>query len=246
MPTYRIAICTYNLKTTSEIEHLIKTICKNNNLYYNCEPYDTSKSLLSAIQQGNRYDFIYQEIEMPDLNGIETAKILRNLGQTSFLFLLSAYEQDFRSLFSVQPLAFLDIPIDEKIFFESFHNAIKQLHNSPDSFAFNFNKSIFRLPLNKIIYFESQLHSIYIHTTEHKFYMFYGKLDDVEKQLCGKSNCFLRTHKSYLVNYLHIQCLNKTNVLLDNNTVLPISPSRRITVNQLSLALSNLENENLL
>ena len=47
-----------------------------------------------------------------------------------------------------------------------------------------------------------------------------GKLDRIEEDLNNEE--FIRIHKSYLVNYRHIQMISNYQVVLDENHILPI------------------------
>ena len=47
-----------------------------------------------------------------------------------------------------------------------------------------------------------------------------GKLDRVEADLNNEE--FIRIHKSYLVNYCHMQGLSNYQVVLDNMQILPV------------------------
>ena len=51
--------------------------------------------------------------------------------------------------------------------------------------------------------------------TKNEDYTFYGKLDQVERELDGKD--FIRTHQSYLVNARKIKGVEKDSVELKNN-----------------------------
>ena len=57
-----------------------------------------------------------------------------------------------------------------------------------------------------------------------KCYQFYASIGKLERELTPKG--FLRVHKSFLVNVMHIQKYQCQSVLLDNGTVLNASPAR--------------------
>ena len=51
-----------------------------------------------------------------------------------------------------------------------------------------------------------------IYFRDNSFEHFYGKLNDVEKELTNSRQYFLRTHQSFLVNYDYIKKMNFFNV----------------------------------
>jgi DNA-binding LytR/AlgR family response regulator len=74
---------------------------------------------------------------------------------------------------------------------------------------------------------ESVLRKIVINTPTRQC-TFYGGLTAEEEKLSKYD--FIRIHKGYLVNMAHIQRINKTNVVLKNGQVLPLSEHRFKTV----------------
>ena len=56
---------------------------------------------------------------------------------------------------------------------------------------------------------------------------FYGKLNNIEKQLVDSKIPFLRIHQSYLVNYRFICKISFSHVTLRDGTVLQISEDRQ-------------------
>ena len=61
---------------------------------------------------------------------------------------------------------------------------------------------------------------------------FYGKLNNIEKQLVDSKIPFLRIHQSYLVNPHGICRYHPDRVEMENNAVLPISEARQREVKQ--------------
>ena len=83
------------------------------------------------------------------------------------------------------------------------------------------------LPLNDILYFESNKRVLIVHT-KGEDYSFYGKLDDIEDSL--KNDNFIRIHQSFLVNAFKINSVSKTEVTLKNGDILPVSKSKASAV----------------
>jgi hypothetical protein len=66
-----------------------------------------------------------------------------------------------------------------------------------------------RIPLNRVIYFESEKRKIIAHLLTEDI-SFYAKLDEVEKLIEGKG--FVRCHKSYMVNQSMIDSVSRTEI----------------------------------
>ena len=88
----------------------------------------------------------------------------------------------------------------------------KRIGETEVFYQFTFNKEIKKVPLKDIVYFESRNRMVYIYFRDNSFEHFYGKLNDVEKELTNSRQYFLRTHQSFLVNYDYIKKMNFFNV----------------------------------
>lgn len=143
---------------------------------------------------------------------------------------------------------FVRKPIDERIFHEFFMAAYVRIGERSGYFPFTYNKAVRKIPLNRIYYFESQNRIVHIHTlkngsavsddTENKFY---GKMNDVERQLSERNGNFIRIHQSYLVNFDYIKSMNFDRVCMSDGTVLQISEDRQKAVRTLFCTMAGME-----
>lgn len=223
-----IAVCDGSRTITNHLEKLIASASQNLSINVNCNVFSDSVSLLKNIRIGNMYDLIFLDTEMPGMNGIETAKVLRTMGLSVLIIYMSSHENHIKDLIATEPIYFLSKPIEVSEFAYAFAFAVKRLTEKPLNFTFMYKKEYFKLPLNDIQYFESSNRLIHIHTANDSAF-FYGKLNDIEAQLALTHRHFLRVHQSYLVNFDYIYTLNYQNVILLDGQTLPISHEKRKT-----------------
>jgi CheY-like chemotaxis protein len=69
---------------------LIKSILNKNNI--KCEMVSNGKSAIEKIRNNN-FDLILMDIQMPEMNGVECTKIMRNEGIKAKIFALTGYSQ---------------------------------------------------------------------------------------------------------------------------------------------------------
>lgn len=106
---------------------------------------------------------------------------------------------------------------------------IDQLFNGFKYFGnlliFDTRQLLYIIPIEEIVYFQSDLKYVNIICRNGENICVYKKLDVVEKAL---STVFLRIHKSYIVNKTCIDKIDKANriVILKNGEELPISNSQ--------------------
>lgn len=226
-----IAICDDDTIIVSKIEKLVLDIAVKNAIEVEVEAYYNGNSLLNDVRKGFQYDLIYLDIEMQDLNGISLARKIRENDTDLILIYVSNYDNYLRELFEVDTYRFLSKPIDEEVFEKYFLGAVKQTQRNTVYYSYRFNRTVYKVRVNDIMYFESSKRSITIYLKEDSVPSFYGKLNDVEQYLKKSKIQFLRIHQSYLVNYTYIKGFKMTNVELTDGQVLQISEDRQKVIN---------------
>lgn len=190
--------------------------------------YDSGEALLSAIQQGLTVDVLFLDIMMAGMDGMETARRLRQMGSGClivFLTSISAYMQEgyevkaFRYLMKDQ----MDTHLKRVM------EACRQELSAPAWFTFTCEHENRSLPLSDILYLESDKRLIYLHTLSDT-YRFYEKLEHLEAQLAGKG--FLRCHRSFLVREACVAGWKGQKLWLKNGTELPVSRTYEKEVNR--------------
>ena len=205
-------------------------------------------TIVESIRQGACYDLIYLDIEMPMVNGISAAELIRQMEVPALFIYVSSHENYAVEMSVTEPFRFVRKPIDERIFHEFFMAAYVRIGERSGYFPFTYNKAVRKIPLNRIYYFESQNRIVHIHTlkngsavsddTENKFY---GKMNDVERQLSERNGNFIRIHQSYLVNFDYIKSMNFDRVCMSDGTVLQISEDRQKAVRTLFCTMAGME-----
>jgi DNA-binding LytR/AlgR family response regulator len=79
---------------------------------------------------------------------------------------------------------------------------------------------MYRAPLSNILYFESYGRKVRI-VRNGGSSEFYGRLSDIASKYSEKG--FIQIHKSYVVNLHYIKSVNRTQCVLSDNTVIPVS-----------------------
>lgn len=219
----KIAICDDNIPVTTEIESMLCAISRQDYINMDIDVYFDGESLYRNIEQGDNYELIYLDIEMENMNGIQTAQFIRSRNIPSLLIYISAYDTYFEQLFEVEPFRFMSKPIDFNKFYSYFQAAYKKLRCNSQFFTFAFHQKYTKIPVSEIIYLESRGRDILIHTTS-VIHRFLGKLDQIEVYTNEHKWDFIRIHKSYLINPYHLISLTLSDVRLSNGCSLRVSP----------------------
>lgn len=246
-----IAICDDDVAITATIEEILYKIAKEQGIKISCSVFFDGFTLVEDIRQGTYYDLIYLDIEMRKVNGISAAELIRGMEIPALIVYVSSYEKYLKELFNTEPFRFLSKPIDGNRFRSVFMDAYKRIRQKSEYFSFTYNKEFIKVPLGRIYYFESCNRVIYIHAvrnsraenteSDEMEYRFYGKMNDVEKQLSDSNVRFIRIHQSYLVNFDYIKSMNFTNVTMSDGAMLQISEDKQKKVRSQFCAMAGME-----
>lgn len=82
-----------------------------------------------------------------------------------------------------------------------------------------------QIEIKDIMYLEAQSRQLEVKTRSGKSYMVYGKISEQEE--LEKTHSFIRAHRSYLVNPRYIAKIDKNQILLADDSKIPISRTKR-------------------
>ncbi|WP_077213626.1 LytR/AlgR family response regulator transcription factor [Bacillus dakarensis] len=156
-------------------------------------------------------DAVFLDIEMPRLNGLETAKSLMELKKVPKIVFATAYPQFGAEAFRYQAVDYLLKPFDEDQLSETVHRLNNLLLGvsfektaSSGKLAIEEDGEIYYLDPNEIIYLSREEKVTKIVTTD-KEYEVKTSLKDFEAKLHHYH--FFRIHKSYLVHLDYVKRL---------------------------------------
>ncbi len=74
----KIAVCDDDIAFTGTTQTFLDQIAKEQHLELEVSIFLSGKSLVQEYQEINHFDLIFLDIEMNGMDGIETAKLIRN------------------------------------------------------------------------------------------------------------------------------------------------------------------------
>jgi Response regulator of the LytR/AlgR family len=231
----RIAICDDDSKFTGELETLVIKESRKLGIRAETEVFSDGKTLLKSIQSGEHYELIFIDIEMEQVDGITAARKIREIDRTVLLIYVSGYDKYLQELFEVEAFRYLSKPLDYEKFARYYRDSYNRINEIEVFYQFTFNKEIRKVPVKDIVYFESNNRIVNIHFKDGTYEYFYGKLNNVEKELAASRQYFLRIHQSFLVNYDYVKKMNFFNMtisFMNKELDLKISEDRQKDVRQ--------------
>lgn len=229
MLMFRIAICDDEKKICEQLETFIAQYCEERQMEVFIKVYENGESLYDALDRNIIFDLIFLDIELYHINGIEIGQLVRDklhnvLMQIVYISSKQGYAMD---LFAVRPLNFLLKPLAYEQIAHCIDQTLELVKLPVAYFTYRIGKEVKRVPLSNILYFESNNRKVTVAKINGRD-SFYGKLNSICQEVEDRG--FLAIHKSYLVNYLHIESCRSTDVTMDNGEILPISRARQKAV----------------
>lgn len=171
----------------------------------------------------NDVDILFLDIELDNVNGIELANEYRKLGyEDTYIVFISAHDNYVYDTFGTKPIDFIRKgQIDNDL-----EKCVKLIEREKKRKEMQIIIEGHKINLVNIFYIESQGNKAFYRGINNKEILERRiKLSDVEIEL-EKYN-FLRCHKSYIINIIHISMLYTDSVILKDNTEISISRSCR-------------------
>lgn len=216
-----IVICDDEKELRDDLKALlIKYSKKYSEFTFNVSEYGSGEELLSRTEP---IDILFMDIEMEGINGIETAKRIKEESNGTILIFVTSFSRYAPETFRVGAFQLLLKPVGEKEFTEDMNRALIQYKRYHKQFVVKYKGNEIVLKYKDIIYLDFVDRHVVVHTVAGDYPMV-CKLSDVEEDVC--LNGFVRIHQGYLVNMKYIRRIGLADVELKNGTLLPLSKSR--------------------
>lgn len=209
----RIAICDDDSFFRSQIRRCL--------LQYDSGLELTEFSSGTALCESDaEFDVIFLDFEMPDLNGMDTARRLRSAGRTDYIIFLTAHTEMIFEAFYVRAFRFLQKPLQLPEMAEALRAVQAEIAEN-SVLMVSVGGSILRLHSREILYLEAYGDGVFIYHVQGDVYDVHEPLKAVAERLSAAE--FFRIHKSYLVSLRYVQAVRGGNVLMDDQTELPLA-----------------------
>ena len=223
----KIAICD---DEQNQIEYITSIVTAwSAHARHSCEicTFASAEAFLFEYEEDKAYDILLLDIEMKNMNGIELAKHIRKDNNRAEIIFITSHFEFVGEGYEVDALHYLIKPISSDKLTQVLNKAAEKLSVEPPSVIISCDGETVKLYEADILYAESFLHYIIIHTKD-KEYKIKENISVFENKL---SDDFYRIHRSYLVSLKHITRISRTSVNI-GNIELPLSRGKYDDINR--------------
>ena len=128
----KVAICDDELSCCGTLEsYLLKISKKYINLAVDIDVYQSGEEMLRMVEEEEvKPQILFLDMEMAGMNGIETARKLRNKDRSMLIIYVTSYDKYTMDSFEVSPFRYLLKPVDYEKIEQVFSAAIDEILNN--------------------------------------------------------------------------------------------------------------------
>ena len=218
----RAALCDDDILTLNEMQGFLAQYCRERNREIVHTTFSNPLELLSEIERGVRFDILFLDILMPGQNGIETAAEIRRYDNNiKIVFLTSSAEFAVQS-YTVDAYYYQLKPLQREDFFRVMDSVLdKCAQEQENSLILRCKGQFTRIELGQLEFCEVIHRTLLFHLNSGKVLESTGSLDELSRKL-APYGCFLRVHRSYIVNLDYVQNISYRAVTMTCLTEIPI------------------------
>lgn len=215
----KTGICDDKKRSLTLLEGTISECLKELETAAEIFTYDSGKDLLKDYEQ---LDLIFLDIEMPEMDGIETGKIIREKGYAGKIIMASANTEKFKEAFTIDTFRFVSKPFQKEEVMEALKDYIEtrlgteeiKVHRKRNEFVFYQKEILYVYAVNSSIEL----------CMRNGIYRMEGSLSELEGILDPR--LFYKISKQYIVNLKEISKYQDEKVTIQG-TELKVSVRRK-------------------
>ena len=221
-----IAVCDDEQYMSDQISAMVSDFFRRKNkpfkpLEIEVTQFSSGESLLASDKV---FDILFLDIQMNDLDGMETARRLRGRGFHGYLIFTTILKEMVFQSFEVQAYDYLVKPIEKKQFDRTMERLLASMQEDGEKKLLvqkGYDTSV--IFFDEIVYCEIIGRKVYLHLASSEVIDFYDRIENLEKRLDSR---FYRCHRSYLINMNYLRGYKDSVARMKGNIEIPVSRLR--------------------
>ena len=215
----RIAVVDDERAFRQQIASMISSVYGREDV--SCFLYSDGTELIKSFENGFRLDAVFLDIEMKELDGMSTARLIRDFSKSIPIIFTTSHTEMAMDGYEVDAFRFLGKPIDEQKLRQTL-NDLEQKLKVEEKIVLKKDGEELIFPVSSLIYIEAANNSVRFvfasSVVEQRM-----KFADAVKMVDGLTKSFTKIHRSYYINLGHVTKMSATEVLMDNRESLPVA-----------------------
>ena len=214
-----IAVCDDSIEYGEIVSEIIKSISLKNNINCNISTFNSGRSLLNAFKE-IEFDIIFLDMEMPELNGIETGLLIREISKNPVIFYLTSHKEYAYESYQVKAKNYLLKPVNASVIEKNLLECIAERKNGESFLDIkDVNGTMNRIPVKNITYIlrKKEDRKLHIYTLDKSEITAVQTLENIENEL-SYLDSIARANKSCLINMENVKAIIKNEIHFNNDS----------------------------
>ncbi len=214
----RVAACDDDERTLGETLELLK---QYRGTVLSVDGYTSGEALLAA---GKKYDILVLDIDMKGMDGIETARRIREADREVKLIYVTNYSDYTIFAFGVHAFAYLLKPLRAEELYAQLDEVLAYGLSGPDpELEFQAREGIVRIVPSRILCFEYLGRQVVMYTTDRIWHL-KRQITELAREM--EDYGFAMPHKSFVVNLYAVQRIHGYEITLTDGRTVPLSQKK--------------------
>ena len=221
----KLAICDDEKRVRDVIAEAVRDVSQSIEIEF----YADARGILAP---GFDADILFLDIQMPGVDGMKAARLMREAGKKTVIVFVTALEEQVFDAFDVGAFNYIVKPFGKNRIREVIKGAIERAEESryiektleekegenvsARSITVKTGGSNRRVILSEIAYAEIYDRRIVLHMNDRDNIEYYGRISELES-VAGKD--FFRVHRAYLVNLGHVKSYDSRYVRVEDTDI---------------------------
>lgn len=217
----RIAICDDEKYMSDKIKMMISNYFYSKNIDITVSQFSSGEELL---KDNGKIDILFLDIQMKDMDGMETARKLRSRKFKGVLIFITVLKEMVFQSFEVQAFDYLVKPVEAGCFERTMERLLDTMKNAGESSLLVQKGYESRIVLlEEIVFCEIIDRKVYLHLKSSEIIDFYDRIENLETKL---DSSFYRYHRSFLINLKYLKNYKNGTAYMEGGVKIPVSRLR--------------------
>lgn len=228
----RILICDDDTIIIEQLTKFIKLYFKKKKL--SCPEICSYTNGETLLQDHGAKDIVLLDVEMPGLNGIFIGNELKKQNQNTIIFIITSYTDYLDDAMRFHVFRYISKPVEKNRFFRNLDDALRLYHTTTIQIPVETKNGVYTISADQIIAIEAIRRKVIVHTTSKNLESIHNMNYWLEVL---PQNCFFQTHRSFLVNFKHVNDFDHELIHMHNHQFNAYLTARKYTAFKLAYFL---------
>lgn len=221
---YHIAICEDEDAFICELkENLMKYAAETEQEFCLFVYHDGSELLQ---KYNSKYDLIFMDIKMEQMNGLKTAEEIRKIDSTVGLIFLTSWKQYVWKGYEYSAVNYLLKPVKYGVLKMELDRFFAHYHGKDEPYiSFSNDNGKYKVFYKNLCYAETDKRNVMLHFEGQK-QIIYKNMKQISSLLCAQPQ-FAQCHQSFVVNLSFVKSVEGLELIMITGERIPISQPKR-------------------